>query len=165
MHKAREQSSFGDRIARIQSGDTWAPEGVVVSKSKNRSKRASGNNPVSLLWGICFAALLVVGARAARFHLFPDQLAGGRADLQESLILDAGLAGGVLLVVFILGWGRSLLGTAGRAAGLTLGVLAMHIAVHSYPDLWAVAFSEAWVRDVLASTEPAGLLAVPAFGV
>ena len=160
----KAQASFEERIGRINSGTQWQPEGVIVEKRQVKATGPSALNPVSILFGIAFGMAAVLAARVVRFHLLPPDLSGGSANLKEALLIDAGFAGALILVMTLVGLGGTFLSFFGRMGGVTVAALCMHMTVHSYPEVFALAFSEAWVSDVITSTDPKLMLPVPSFG-
>lgn len=163
-----DMDSFNDRIARINRGRQWAPEGVVHQPVQARGRgRARGRHgqpglfarlfhavslPVTLAVGL--AAVLI--ARWARFKLsgLPEE---GHVLMQPAL-MDAGAALAIAFVLTQVFSMRSVTQMACTVAGVAAGVLGMHLAVHQAPGLFAEVFSPAWVSAVISQTDPRGVL-------
>ncbi|MBT0956712.1 hypothetical protein IV417_04895 [Alphaproteobacteria bacterium KMM 3653] len=155
-------STFNDRIKRIDRGKQWVPEGIVVhQKGSQRPKGPSRLNPISVLFGAVFGAVLVVGVRAMRFYLVPG---GDVPALQSNLGVDAGLVLLVFAAVALLRRRFALMPLLFKCTGVAAAALGMHMAVHAQPDLWALAFSQGWVDQVIATTSATSPLSLPTSG-
>lgn len=155
--------AFQDRLSRINKGQQWAPEGVLMPTQtlKQRQRKASmlGNAgyPFSIVLAFGLGMLTVVIARWARFQLFAGGDAGGDI-LMDNLIIDAAMSSGLAFVIRMMTNLTSPIHLSAKSFGITACVLTMHMAVHRFPDLWAVLFSPDWVKTVISQTEANGIL-------
>lgn len=146
--------AFQQRVARINSGKQWAPEGVVVSRRQQaqRRKTAAAANPVTLLLALVLGAVIVVAVRYARFHAFEGGAVSGDI-LMDNMVMDAVMAVALSLIVKIAANLRAFIHLPVMAAGIAVAALCMHMAVHRVPDLFAQAFSDAWVASITQATD------------
>lgn len=143
--------SFSDRVARIEA------RRAKTADSPKRKPRGDGVVYVlSLLAAFCVGLLVVVAARYARYHL--TGVTPGSAQLNSSnLVLDFGLAflaGVILQQIFHF---RRPEHTAAKTVGMFAAAFTMHMAVHAFPGLFELMFSDIWVHQVIRLTDPAKL--------
>lgn len=143
--------SFSERVARIEANRAKAPD------TPKRKPRGDGMLYVlSLLAAFGVGMLVVVAARYARFHL--TGVTPGSAQLNSSnLVLDMGLAflaGFILQQIFHFKRPEH---TAAKTAGMFAAAFTMHMAVHAFPGLFELMFSEIWVHHVIRLTDPTKL--------
>jgi hypothetical protein len=172
---AAQMERFRERVARIEKKAgkiELAPLGAVEFDDKGtpiihqapslRAQRFSMNLrklillPFMLAIAIGVGALMVVATRFGRTIWDGGSLTGDGAG--PAMLMDAGIALAALLVLRVLLRRRSRTTLVGNLGGLALGLLAMHNLVHVAPGVWTTAFPEAWVSDVLATTEPHSIL-------
>ncbi|MGI3185301.1 hypothetical protein [Nioella aestuarii] len=144
-------SSFSERVARIEARRAKAPD------TPRRKPRGDGIFYVlSLVAAFCVGMLVVVAARYARFHL--TGVTPGSAHLNSSnLMVDMGLAflaGFILQQIFHFKRPEH---TAAKTVGMFAAAFTMHMAVHAFPGLFALLFSETWVHHVIRLTDPTKL--------
>lgn len=143
--------SFSERVARIEASRAKAAD------SPKRKPRGDGVTYVlSLIGAFGVGLLVVVAARYARFHL--TGVMPGSAQLSSSnLVLDFGLAflAGVLLQqIFHFKRPEHM---AAKTVGMFAAAFTMHMAVHAFPGLFELLFSDIWVRQVIRLTDPTKL--------
>jgi hypothetical protein len=172
---AEQMQRFNDRVARIRKKagklelaplgavefDDWGTAIVHTvpspqSRSLARSLRQLVLSPFVLAGALAFGALVVVATRFGRQFWDGGALTGSGAG--SAMLMDAGIALAAMLVLRLLFRASSRTSLLGNLGGLAAGVLAMHNLVHLAPDAWEMAFPEAWVSDVLATTEPHSIL-------
>lgn len=142
---------FSERVARIEARRAKPPQ------ARKRRPRGDGVTYVlSLIAAFCVGMLVVVAARYARFHL--TGVTPGSTHLDSSnLAVDFGLAflaGFILQQIFHF---RRPEHTAAKTMGMFAAAFTMHMAVHAFPGLFALMFSETWVHQVIRLTDPTKL--------
>jgi hypothetical protein len=162
--------AFRDRCKRIEKrGPIFqlAPTGPAEENTGRRRKARRErieppppprypSNPLLFLVALAFGFAAVVAARYGRAEYLNTGLTGETAGV--SMAMDFGAA---LLIALIL---KTVLGVknpqfvAAQTIGAGLMVITMHNFVHLAPDIWELAFPEAWVAQVLAETEPHSIL-------
>ncbi len=150
--------TFQSRIARINKGKQWAPDGVVHAPVQ-AMRRKGRHSPLARLFHTISLpmafALGIFSISAARYlRLVVSGLPEGGHVLTATLMVDAGLA---LVLSFVLAQivaMRSVAQVIVSALGVIGGTLTMHMAVHRAPEIFAQFFGPSWVNAVLSSTEP-----------
>jgi hypothetical protein len=166
--------AFEDRLKRIQKRGAVieiAPIGPSdeqgQSSAKRRKRRVKPEqllarpkrhkvNPMVILIALVLGGVAVAAARFGRALYFDGSLTGDAAGTAMGLDFVAALAIGLVLKV-ILG-AKSPQFVAGQTIGAGVMVLAMHNLVHAAPELWQLAFPQAWVNEVVATTQPHSIL-------
>lgn len=142
-------ASFAERIARIEARKATTPKRPV-----HRERRLG--YALSLVGAVAVGMLVVVAARYARYHL--TGVTPGSTTLHGSNIaVDmalAFLAGIVLHQIFNF---RRPEHVAAKSFGMFVMAFTMHMAVHRFPVLFAMIFSEDWVHQVIRLTDPSHL--------
>ena len=113
--------------------------------------------PFSILLAFALGILTVVIARWARFQLFG--LPGNAAeDFSSMVAMDAIMSSMIGFLIRQMTNLKSPIHLSAKGFGITAGVLCMHMAVHQMPGLWAILFSPEWVKSVVQTTSPTGIL-------
>lgn len=171
----QQLQGFRERVARIERRGRkmeYAPVGAVEfddsgeavlgkTPSHARRKRAGQMKalllmPFAVALALAFGAATVLTVRLARVIYDGSALTGEAAG--RLMLIDAGGALAIVLLINALVRPRGRLTILGQLVGLGAGVLAMQDAVHMAPDLWLNAFPEAWVQSVLTETTPNSIL-------
>ncbi len=112
--------------------------------------------PFRALCAILVGGLAVFVARAARHHIFGGTFGG--ADPNMALLIDAGLALVLaVLICFALNF-RSAMSMVGQFVGVAAMVLGMHNAAHFAPGAFSTVYSPAWTQEIVAASEPGSVL-------
>lgn len=170
-----QMQRFRERLHKIEKRGRkveMAPLGAVEFDEKGRAKvtkaptmsgrkarslfRALMVSPFVMAFAILFGAFTVVAVRYGRLFWDGGALTGSGAG--QAMLMDAGIALAVIIVLRLLLRARSRLMLAGQLVGVAAGVLAMHNLVHVAPQVWTAAFPPAWVDDILANTQPHSIL-------
>ncbi len=147
--------SFHDRLGRVaerREPEEAARPQVNVLPDWRENVRTPMGFAIAVFTGI----VAVVIVRLVRYHATGGDLVGGSPDLTMGIDLLA--AGMVSLLVFSRFNYKGFPFVLAQMAGVVLMLTTMHNAVHSAPSLFNVAFSPAWTKNVVASTDPGSVL-------
>ena len=143
---------FAERVARIEASRSKA-----APKPAAKAAGWSGVGYVlSLLAAFGVGVLVVFAARYARFHLtgmVPGAAGLGRSTMATDVVL-AFLAGFVLQQIFHF---RRPEHVGAKTIGMFAAMFTMHMAVHAWPGLFELLFSDVWVRQVIRLTDPSAI--------
>jgi hypothetical protein len=163
-----QKRAFHDRLNRV-TGVTPEPENAGSSGTPGPSRpvrpkkkapptmRENLRYPLSFVWAFLIGGLSVVVARLVRATFAED---GGLAgvDPDFAMMMDGGIGLAVGFAVRMLFRLNAKELVLAQGAGIALMIATMHNFVHTAPGLWATAFSQGWVDEVLVTTEPNTLL-------
>lgn len=156
------KAGFEQRLARISSGRQFVPDGVVVARpravpAKKAPHLGNALYPLSIVMAFFLGLFTLFASRYARFHLLGG--AGAGADvLADYLAMDMAMSMVVSFVIRMATNMKSPEHLAAKGLGIGVAALCMHMAVHRAPGLFGLIFSDAWVRGVIASTQPNSIL-------
>lgn len=162
---SQNHSDFADRVARIEQQSAASVQllfvgvdEVYVMPRGNRKPRASRGQLVfgNLLYPLSIVSAVILGAvshmigQVMRFHIqgLPDLKAN--PDIETLVQICVGIA-----ISVVLGYGMGLGSKAFlslKSAGVVMGVLFGHNAVHLVPRFFAALTSEMWVNLVVRTT-------------
>jgi len=167
----RQKQQFADRLKRISAGGANTMSQVYVgalddpdikrTKSGKLIAESSGLSkvirlPFTILGALTMGMVALVLARFIRAALADGELTGPDADIMMAVDAALGLAVGFALnMVFRM---KGKVQETMRTIGVVIMVLVMHNFVHWAPVPFQMAFSTAWVADVIESTKPNSLL-------
>ncbi len=150
---------FAERVNRCQKRAAQNQRRRVHWRSERekafRAKKMS-TSPVAFLYAALTGGAAVIAARYLRAHYAESTLIGH--DAQSAMMTDFTVA---LVLALVL---KTLLSLPGRrlllaqVMGIGVMIVSMHDLVHLAPDLWARAFPQEWVAEVLHETKPKSIL-------
>jgi len=154
MGDAGPARSFKSRLNRVE--DVRAPhEAAKPEVSVLPDWKRDVARKLSLPFAIFAGAAAVFAVRLAQFHINGVALVSGTPEM--TMAIEAGVALLLSVIVLLMMPLQSALVKIGFLAGLAIGLVAMHNAVHGAPWAFSLAFSSAWTSEVIAATEPKSL--------
>ena len=168
---SQNHSDFADRVNRIEKQSAASVQLLFVGEDEvyaiPRGKRRPRVSRAELLLGnflypLSIVAAVILGAvshmigQVARFHVqgLPDLKAN--PDIETLVQICVGL-----VISMVLGYAMGLGSKAFlslKSAGVVVGILFGHNAVHLVPKFFAALTSEMWVNQVVRTTESGSLV-------
>lgn len=157
------RGDFHTRLQRIDAGDTicgdeaLVPLSVARAFAKKRNKRSLGivGNlfyPLTIVFAFALGMVSVVLGRLARYHAAGAD--NPELDVDMLLAMDVGMAAMVAFALRMMFNLDSKVHMSAKTAGIMVMVATMHNAVHAYPEMTALVFSEDYVAQTIEFTEP-----------
>lgn len=162
---------FAARLARIEQNIAGSRQLLFVGvdevyslKRRDRKPKPSrgrvvfGNlwHPVSLVLPVALGILSHGIGQVLRFHVQGMQAAAANPDVEMLVQIVLGFAIVTVLGYVLRSHNRAV--TTLKSAGVVLGLLFFHNAVHLWPLAFAKVTSALWVNDIVADTKPYSLL-------
>ena len=141
---------FAERISRIEA---QRQRSAPATKPRARWRESGFAYVLSLVAAFFVGVLVVFAARYARFQLTgvtPGSTTLNTSNLAVDMVL-AFMVGFLLQQIFNF---RRPEHTGAKTLGMIVAVLTMHMAVHAFPGVFSVIFSETWVHQVIRLTDP-----------
>lgn len=151
MGNAGPARSFQSRLNRV--ADARAPHeanqpDVSVLPNWKRDVAAKLSVPIALLTG----TLAVFAVRLGQFHINGVTMISSTPEM--TMAIEAGVVILLSVIVMLMMPSKSALVKLAYLAGIAIGLVAMHNAVHTAPPVFSLFFSDQWTTEVLAATEP-----------
>lgn len=148
---ARSFESRVNRVAGARAPHEASKQEVSVLPDWKREVLGKLSLPFAILAG----AIAVFAVRLAQFHINGTALVSNTPEM--TMAVEAGVVILLSVIVMLMMPSKTALVKLGYLAGITVGLVAMHNAVHNAPALFSLAFSPGWTAEVLAATEPNSL--------
>ncbi len=157
------RGDFHDRLHRINAGQTLCDDDGLIPpevarryarKRPSRWREIMGNTlyPLSIIFAFILGMIAVLVGRLARYHIGgadnPD------LDVDILLAMDVGMAAMVAFALRMMFSLESKVHMSAKTMGIMATVATMHNAVHIYPEMTAIIFSEEYVKHTLEYTNP-----------